>query len=95
MQFRLNKTKLHECAVCKKKYSSKMLLTEHMNLHTGTRPYACSVCGKTFASKYTHQAHLKTHSVRDTYIPLTHYPRRGSRGISDIPPRHPRFTKIS
>jgi hypothetical protein len=30
-----------------------------------------------------------------TYIPLTLYPRRGSRGISDIPLRHPRFTKIS
>jgi hypothetical protein len=30
-----------------------------------------------------------------TYISLTPYPRRGSRGISDIPPRHPRFTKIS
>jgi hypothetical protein len=30
-----------------------------------------------------------------TYIPLTLYPRRGSRGISDIPPRPPRFTKIS
>jgi hypothetical protein len=30
----------------------------------------------------------------NTYIPLTLYPRRGSRGISDIPPRHPRFTKI-
>jgi hypothetical protein len=29
-----------------------------------------------------------------TYIPLTLYPRRGSRGISNIPPRHPRFTKI-
>jgi hypothetical protein len=28
-------------------------------------------------------------------IPLTLYPRKGSRGISDIPPRHPRFTKIS
>jgi hypothetical protein len=24
-----------------------------------------------------------------TYIPLTLYPRRGSKGISDIPPRHP------
>jgi hypothetical protein len=23
-----------------------------------------------------------------TYIPLTLYPRSGSRGISDIPPRH-------
>jgi hypothetical protein len=29
------------------------------------------------------------------YIPLTLYPRRGSRGISDILSRHPRFTKIS
>jgi hypothetical protein len=39
------------------------------------------------------------HSVRFlhtyTYIPLTLYPRRGSRGISDIPPRRPRFTKIT
>jgi hypothetical protein len=32
---------------------------------------------------------------RGTYIPLTLYPRRGSRGISaDIPLIHPRFTKI-
>jgi hypothetical protein len=30
-----------------------------------------------------------------TYIPLTLYSRRGSRGISNIPPRNPRFTKIS
>jgi hypothetical protein len=30
-----------------------------------------------------------------TYILLTLYPRRDSRGISDIAPRHPRFTKIS
>jgi hypothetical protein len=30
-----------------------------------------------------------------TYIPLTLYTQRGSRGISDIPQRHPRFAKIS
>jgi hypothetical protein len=29
-----------------------------------------------------------------TYIPLMLYPRKGSRGISDIPPRRPRFSKI-
>jgi hypothetical protein len=29
-----------------------------------------------------------------TYIPLTLYLRRGSRGISVIPPRHPHFSKI-
>jgi hypothetical protein len=39
---------------------------------------------KTVKCKYTH-----------TYIPLTLYPQRGSRGISDISPRHPLFTKIS
>jgi hypothetical protein len=29
------------------------------------------------------------------YILLSFYPRKGDRGISDIPPRHPRFTKIT
>jgi hypothetical protein len=27
-------------------------------------------------------------------IPLTHYPRKDSRGTSDIPPKRPRLTKI-
>jgi hypothetical protein len=40
------------------------------------------------------QANLHHFSIL-IYIPLTLYPRRGSRGISDINPRHPRFTKIS
>jgi hypothetical protein len=30
-----------------------------------------------------------------SYIPLTLYPRGGSRDISDIPPRRPRFTEIT
>jgi hypothetical protein len=29
-----------------------------------------------------------------TYHSRLLYPQRGSRGISDIPPRHPRFTNI-
>jgi hypothetical protein len=31
----------------------------------------------------------------NTYIPLTLYSRKGSRGISDIPPRRPCFIKIT
>jgi hypothetical protein len=31
----------------------------------------------------------------NTYILLTLYPQRNNRGISDIPPRHPHFTKIT
>jgi hypothetical protein len=30
-----------------------------------------------------------------TYIPLTLDPRSGSRGVSDIPLRRPRFTKMT
>ena len=52
------------CEQCGKQYSSKNLLEEHTNTHTGNRPYICEVCGKDFASKYTHRAHTKTHEVR-------------------------------
>lgn len=45
-------------------FSSKNLLDEHMNTHTGLRPYICEICGKNFASKYTFKAHSKIHEVR-------------------------------
>ncbi|GJQ84223.1 hypothetical protein Trydic_g2891 [Trypoxylus dichotomus] len=49
------------CETCGKRYSSKNLLEEHINTHTGVRPYICQLCGKDFASKYTFKAHEKTH----------------------------------
>ncbi|XP_012265939.1 zinc finger protein ZFP2-like isoform X2 [Athalia rosae] len=52
------------CETCGKRYSSRNLLEEHINTHTGVRPYACETCGKDFASKYTYKAHVKTHEVR-------------------------------
>ncbi|XP_014216859.1 zinc finger protein 436 [Copidosoma floridanum] len=52
------------CDICGKRYSSKNLLDEHMNIHTGNRPYVCHVCNKDFTSKYTHRAHVKTHEIR-------------------------------
>jgi hypothetical protein len=54
---------------------------------------------------YVHTTHAYTRWVTETspiflrdihtYIPLTLYLRRGSKGISDNPSRLPRFTKIA
>ncbi|XP_015592351.1 zinc finger protein 37 [Cephus cinctus] len=52
------------CETCGKRYSSRNLLEEHINTHTGVRPYVCETCGKDFASKYTYKAHIKTHEIR-------------------------------
>ncbi|XP_053620793.1 zinc finger protein 182-like [Plodia interpunctella] len=60
----VSENRLHECAVCGRRYSNKTLLREHIHTHTGDRPYSCNLCDKTFANKYTHQAHLKIHEVR-------------------------------
>lgn len=57
-------SKLWTCETCGKRYSSRNLLEEHINTHTGVRPYVCEICGKDFASKYTYKAHSKTHEIR-------------------------------
>ncbi|KAG7306578.1 hypothetical protein JYU34_007948 [Plutella xylostella] len=56
--------KKHVCHVCGKEYTVKKNLAEHMNTHSGLRPFECNVCGDTFArsaSLYTHNKlkHLK------------------------------------
>jgi hypothetical protein len=37
----------------------------------------------------------QTGDILYTYIPLMLYPQRGSRDITDIPPRDPLFTKMT
>ncbi|CAG9120093.1 unnamed protein product [Plutella xylostella] len=54
----------HVCDVCGNAFKHRKTLSEHMNRHTGLRPYECKICGATFgfkASLYTHNklVHLK------------------------------------
>ena len=40
------KIKVHECDICKKKFSTKGSLVRHFRVHLGEKPYGCAECGK-------------------------------------------------
>ncbi|XP_070767776.1 zinc finger protein ZFP2 [Enoplosus armatus] len=50
------------CSVCDLQLPSKFQLQDHMNLHTGARPYCCAECGKRFCQIYNYRVHLRTHA---------------------------------
>lgn len=50
------------CSVCDLQLPSKFKLQDHMNLHTGARPYCCAECGKRFCQNYNYRVHLRTHA---------------------------------
>ncbi|XP_068592548.1 zinc finger protein 572 [Cebidichthys violaceus] len=52
----------YRCSVCDLQLPSKFKLQDHMNLHTGARPYSCAECGKRFCQTYNYRVHLRTHA---------------------------------
>ncbi|KAM4567814.1 uncharacterized protein V3H82_012075 [Fundulus diaphanus] len=52
----------YRCSVCGLQLPSKFKLQDHMNLHTGARPYCCAECGKRFCQIYNYRLHLRTHA---------------------------------
>jgi KRAB domain-containing zinc finger protein len=45
---KVNKRPKAECPVCHKIFNQKAYLANHMNIHTGNRPYKCKYCTKGF-----------------------------------------------
>ncbi|XP_074510128.1 uncharacterized protein LOC141779273 [Sebastes fasciatus] len=54
----------YPCSVCDVQLPSKFKLQDHMNLHTGARPYCCAECGKRFCQIYNYRVHLRTHATK-------------------------------
>lgn len=51
---------LYTCDICSGKYPTKSVLEDHMNSHTGEKPYSCLICAKTFGKRKALWRHGKT-----------------------------------
>ena len=49
-----------KCTICGKGFAKNQILKDHMNIHTGEKPYMCKFCGIAFASHGNHRMHERT-----------------------------------
>ncbi|XP_071959194.1 uncharacterized protein [Antedon mediterranea] len=51
--------KVHECNMCGRIFRTSTLLRNHINTHTGTKPYKCQMCDKAFGTSGELGRHMK------------------------------------
>jgi len=62
-------SKEFHCPICPRTYTRKATLNQHMNLHTGLKPYKCLTCGKGFRNRIIRNSHSNDcFSVKDVKI---------------------------
>lgn len=47
-----NDSRVHECMLCKKKFTTKHNLKQHFSIHFKIKPYQCKVCKRRFSQKH-------------------------------------------
>mmetsp|Transcript_32346 Transcript_32346/g.56012 ORF Transcript_32346/g.56012 Transcript_32346/m.56012 type:complete len:101 (-) Transcript_32346:1248-1550(-) len=50
-----------KCEFCNKKFTTKQILIEHQDIHTGSKSYECSICNQMFRLSSQLSTHRRTH----------------------------------
>jgi uncharacterized Zn-finger protein len=50
-----------QCSACPKSFNSSAYLRDHMNVHSGKRPYKCPDCSATFMTQSVFSRHRQKH----------------------------------
>uniref|UniRef100_A0A336KKG5 CSON012223 protein n=1 Tax=Culicoides sonorensis TaxID=179676 RepID=A0A336KKG5_CULSO len=53
------------CFYCDKRFERSWILSNHMSLHTGARPYICPKCPRSFADRSNLRAHQRSKNHHD------------------------------
>ena len=48
------------CSRCGKRFRSRSEIEQHINTHTGAKPFKCTVCSRGFANRANHRTHKCT-----------------------------------
>lgn len=49
----------HACALCPKRFRTRLLLKQHLHVHTGIKEFQCNVCSQQFAKQDSLRIHMR------------------------------------